>query len=85
MTAISLADVVKAYDVRGIVPDQLDARVTRALGAAFAEVVVLGHTSSDDRHGHGHDSDGHPAHATPAPSSPEPSPTAPAAAASTSP
>ncbi len=42
MTAISLADVVKAYDVRGIVPDQLDARVTRALGAAFAEVVVLG-------------------------------------------
>ena len=38
--APSLADVVKAYDVRGIVPDQLDARVTRALGAAFAEVVV---------------------------------------------
>ena len=40
MTAISLADVVKAYDVRGTVPDQLDARVTRALGAAFADVVV---------------------------------------------
>jgi phosphomannomutase len=39
--APSLADVVKAYDVRGIVPDQLDARVTRALGAAFADVVVL--------------------------------------------
>ena len=40
MTSISLSDVVKAYDVRGTVPDQLDARVTRALGAAFAEVVV---------------------------------------------
>ena len=40
MTAISLADVVKAYDVRGTVPDQLDANVTRALGAAFADVVV---------------------------------------------
>jgi phosphomannomutase len=62
VTAISLADVVKAYDVRGIVPDQLDARVTRALGAAFAEVVVLGHTSGHERHGHGHDT--HPAHTT---------------------
>ena len=39
-TRPSLSDVVKAYDVRGIVPDQLDARVTRALGAAFADVVV---------------------------------------------
>ena len=58
MTSISLADVVKAYDVRGIVPDQLDARVTRALGAAFAEVVVLGHTSGHDRHDHDrHDHD----------------------------
>jgi phosphomannomutase len=41
VTATSLAHVVKAYDVRGIVPDQLDAAVTRALGAAFAEVVVI--------------------------------------------
>lgn len=40
MTARSLADVVKAYDVRGTVPDQLDAEVARALGVAFAEVVV---------------------------------------------
>ena len=47
MTSISLADVVKAYDVRGIVPDQLDARVTRALGAAFAEVVVLADDKDD--------------------------------------
>lgn len=36
-----LAHVVKAYDVRGTVPDQLDTRVTRALGAAFADVVVI--------------------------------------------
>ncbi len=40
MTARFLSDVVKAYDVRGIVPDQLDAEVARALGAAFADVVV---------------------------------------------
>jgi phosphomannomutase len=40
-TRPSLSDVVKAYDVRGIVPAQLDPRVTRALGAAFADVVVL--------------------------------------------
>ena len=35
-----LTAVVKAYDVRGTVPDQLDAEVCQALGAAFAEVVV---------------------------------------------
>ncbi|MGL4175396.1 MAG: phosphomannomutase/phosphoglucomutase [Dermatophilaceae bacterium] len=40
MTSRALADVVKAYDVRGIVPDQLDAVVARALGIGFAEVVV---------------------------------------------
>ena len=34
-----LSAVVKAYDVRGLVGEQLDARVTRALGAAFAEEV----------------------------------------------
>ncbi|WP_338748283.1 phosphomannomutase/phosphoglucomutase [Janibacter alittae] len=39
MTA--LADLVKAYDVRGLVPDQLDADVVHALAAAFAEVVAL--------------------------------------------
>jgi len=32
--------VVKAYDVRGVVPDELGPEVTRALGAAFVEVVV---------------------------------------------
>ncbi|QKE85510.1 phosphomannomutase/phosphoglucomutase [Arthrobacter sp. NEB 688] len=44
MTTRSLSDVVKAYDVRGTVPDQLDPDVARALGAAFAEVVL----ASDD-------------------------------------
>ncbi len=46
MTSTSLAGVVKAYDVRGTVPDQLDERVTRALGAAFADVVILDTTTS---------------------------------------
>jgi len=36
-----LADFVKAYDVRGLVPDQLDERVSRAIGSAFARVVAL--------------------------------------------
>ena len=31
-----LSRIVKAYDVRGIVPDELDADIARALGAAFA-------------------------------------------------
>jgi phosphomannomutase len=31
-----LADIVKAYDIRGVVPDQLDESVARDIGAAFA-------------------------------------------------
>ncbi|KNX37739.1 phosphomannomutase/phosphoglucomutase [Luteipulveratus halotolerans] len=41
MTSPRLADFVKTYDVRGIVPDQLSVPVARALGAAFAQVIVL--------------------------------------------
>jgi phosphomannomutase len=37
-----LSSFVKAYDVRGIVPDQLNAEVARAFGAAF--VRILGRT-----------------------------------------
>ncbi|GAA3619758.1 phosphomannomutase/phosphoglucomutase [Marihabitans asiaticum] len=37
---VDLSPFVKAYDVRGLVPDQLDADVVRALGAAFAQVVA---------------------------------------------
>ncbi len=36
-----LSDFVKAYDVRGVVPDQLNVDVAWALGAAFARAVVL--------------------------------------------
>jgi phosphomannomutase len=45
-----LSTIVKAYDIRGVVPDQLDEDVARALGAAFVRVtgaagggVVVGH------------------------------------------
>lgn len=37
----NLADFVKAYDVRGLVPEQLSPTVARALGVAFAEVVAI--------------------------------------------
>lgn len=35
-----LSTLVKAYDVRGTVPDQLNDRVAEALGAAFAQVML---------------------------------------------
>lgn len=44
-----LSAIVKAYDIRGVVPDQLDAGVARAVGAAFVSLldgppsVVVGH------------------------------------------
>ena len=34
-----LSHIVKAYDVRGVVPDQLDESVARALGTAFVEML----------------------------------------------
>ncbi|MGH8937819.1 MAG: phosphomannomutase/phosphoglucomutase, partial [Actinomycetes bacterium] len=34
-----LSQIVKAYDVRGVVPDQLDDAVARALGEAFVRVA----------------------------------------------
>jgi phosphomannomutase len=37
-----LSSIVKAYDVRGLVPEQLDESVARALGAAFVRVVRTG-------------------------------------------
>ncbi|HWS59225.1 MAG TPA: phosphomannomutase/phosphoglucomutase [Actinotalea sp.] len=36
-----LAGIIKAYDVRGVVPDEFSPEVARAIGAAFADVVVL--------------------------------------------
>ncbi len=43
-----VSSIVKAYDIRGVVPDQLDETLARAFGAAFAELadsptVVIGH------------------------------------------
>ena len=38
--AADLSGLVKAYDVRGTYPDEFSVPVARALGAAFAEVVV---------------------------------------------
>jgi phosphomannomutase len=34
-----LAQLVKAYDIRGLVPDQLDAGLARQVGAAFVELT----------------------------------------------
>jgi phosphomannomutase len=36
----SLDTIFKAYDVRGVVPDQLDAGIARAIGAAFARFAA---------------------------------------------
>ena len=34
-----LRSIIKAYDVRGVVPDEWDEDVARRIGAAFAEFV----------------------------------------------
>ncbi len=34
-----LSAIIKAYDVRGVVPDQLDERIAAAIGAAFVDVT----------------------------------------------
>ena len=40
MTAVrDLTQIIKAYDVRGVYPDQLDAELCERVGAAFAQVV----------------------------------------------
>lgn len=41
MTSPRLAEFVKAYDVRGLVPQQLSDDVARAIGGAFAEQVAI--------------------------------------------
>jgi phosphomannomutase len=35
-----LSSIIKAYDVRGVVPDEWDEKTARAIGAAFGEFVV---------------------------------------------
>jgi phosphomannomutase len=39
--ALDLSRIIKAYDVRGLVPEELSPEVARAVGTAFARVVVL--------------------------------------------
>jgi phosphomannomutase len=51
-----LSGIVKAYDIRGVVGDQLDAGVVRDFGAAFARLVggpavVIGHDMRDSSPG----------------------------------
>ncbi|MFJ7208710.1 phosphomannomutase/phosphoglucomutase [Streptomyces sp. NPDC098789] len=46
--AADLSNIVKAYDVRGVVPDEWDERLAELFGAAFVEVtnasaIVIGH------------------------------------------
>jgi phosphomannomutase len=41
MSAPRLSEFIKAYDVRGLVPDQLNSEVAFAIGSAFAQVVAL--------------------------------------------
>ena len=52
MTAPRLSEFIKAYDVRGLVPEQLNSEVAFAIGSAFAQVtahpdgatsIVIGH------------------------------------------
>ena len=47
-----LVDFVKAYDVRGVVPEQLDGPVARAIGSAFAQVVALPEAATEIVVGH---------------------------------
>lgn len=48
-----LRAIIKAYDVRGVVPDQWDEEAARAIGAAFADVVAV--PGGADRIAIGHD------------------------------
>ncbi|MBL7256813.1 phosphomannomutase/phosphoglucomutase [Paractinoplanes lichenicola] len=43
-----LSKLVKAYDVRGIVPDQFDESVARALGTAFVEMLRESGDNADE-------------------------------------
>jgi phosphomannomutase len=40
-----LTQIIKAYDVRGVYPDQLDAELAERVGAAFARVVGAGRSA----------------------------------------
>ena len=45
---MDLGSIIKAYDVRGVVPDEFDTEAARRIGAAFArfvdtDEVIVGH------------------------------------------
>ncbi|MGO2747711.1 phosphomannomutase/phosphoglucomutase [Microbacterium sp.] len=40
MPAADLSGIIKAYDVRGVVPVNFDARIARSLGKGFAELIL---------------------------------------------
>ncbi|MFP3906199.1 MAG: phosphomannomutase/phosphoglucomutase [Acidimicrobiales bacterium] len=42
-----LDQIVKAYDIRGVYPDQLDADIARRIGTAFARFIADGPTPRD--------------------------------------
>ena len=46
----NLDAVFKAYDVRGLVPEQLDEELARATGRAFVRVIGAGHGRRRPRH-----------------------------------
>ncbi|MCR6690506.1 phosphomannomutase/phosphoglucomutase [Cellulomonas sp.] len=46
---VDLSAFIKAYDVRGLVPSELSPEVTRAIGAAFADVVVVPEAAAGSR------------------------------------
>jgi phosphomannomutase len=45
--ALDLSKIIKAYDVRGLVPEELSPEVAQAIGTAFARVVVLPEVTGD--------------------------------------
>ncbi|WP_253872189.1 phosphomannomutase/phosphoglucomutase [Promicromonospora umidemergens] len=47
--ALDLRKIIKAYDVRGLVPEEFSPEVARAIGTAFARVVVLPEATGDAR------------------------------------
>ena len=52
MTAPRLSEFIKAYDVRGLVPQQLNDAVAFAIGSAFAQVIALPEGASAVAIGH---------------------------------
>ena len=48
-TPLDLSQIIKAYDVRGLAPQQFSPQVARAIGAAFGDVVVIPENSGGQK------------------------------------